>query len=132
MVELGKIYEEGELIPRSNLKAMQWYHSASDKGNESAKTRFEDLIRFDPQDPEDLDEYEQATRMIGEDNDDDYTICLADCLAEGDGVPVDLPKAKMWYEIASQLGVYGAEDGLKKIDSLMKKDEQPDGQTVTE
>lgn len=124
MVELAKIYEEGKLVPKSDFKAMCWYHKASDEGNEHAKSRFEELIRFDPQDPEDIGDYERATRILGEEGDDKHIIDLAEELTEGNDFPMDLPKAKMWYEIASQLGVHGAKDGLKKIESMLKGEKQ--------
>ena len=131
MVELARIYEEGTLIPKSDYKAMHWYHKASDEGNEHAKSRFEEMIRFDPQDPEDVDGYEKATRLVGEDNNDGYTVCLAQCLENGDEMPADLPKARMWYEIASQLGVCGAKDGLKRVESLLKGERQVDSKQTT-
>ena len=124
MVELAKIYEEGKLVPKSDFKAMCWYHKASDEGNEHAKSRFEELIRFDPQDPEDIGDYERATRILGEEDDDKHIIDLAEDLTEGNDFPMDLPKAKIWYEIASQLGVHGAKDGLKKIESMLKGEKQ--------
>ena len=124
MVELARIYEEGTLIPKSDYKAMYWYHKASDEGNEHAKSRFEELIRFDPQDPDDIGDYERATRIAGEDIDDDCIVSLAKCLEEGDDMPADLPKARMWYDVASQLGVRGAKDGLKRVESLLKENRQ--------
>ena len=50
-------------------------------------------------------------------------ISFAERLTEGDeNIPADLRKARMWYEIASQLGVEGAREGLKKVDSMMKSE----------
>lgn len=131
MVELARIYEEGTLIPKSDYKAMIWYHRASDEGNEHAKSRFEELIRFDPQDPDDIGGYEKATRIVGEENDDGYTVCLAQCLERGEEMLADLQKARMWYEIAYQLGVRGAKDGLKRVESLLKDEKQIDSKQTT-
>lgn len=122
MVELAKIYEEGKLVPKSDYMAMQWYHRASDEGDEYAKSRFEELIRYDPQDNENIDEYEKAVRNIGEDSFDEGIMYLGMSLTEGLGMPVDLPKARMWYEIASQLGMHDAKDAIKRVDSLMKNE----------
>ena len=131
MVELAKIYEEGLLIPKSDYKAMKWYHAASDEGNEFAKSRFEELIGQDPQDPDDLNEYETITRRIGEKGDDFAIMSLAESLMEGNGMAVDLLKARMWYDIAYQLGVRGAKDGLKKVDSLMNDNKQISSKQTT-
>ena len=124
MVDLAKIYEEGKLVPKSDLKAMQWYHKAADEGNEFAKARFEELIRFDPQDSEDISDYEMAVREIGEDEDDKGIMSLAERLVNGDGMPVNLNSASMWYEIAMQFNMDGAKDGLKKVRSMMKGERQ--------
>lgn len=131
MVELAKMYEEGKTIQKSELKAMKWYHAASDKGDEFAKTRFEELIRYDPQDSTDVDEYETAVRKAGEDGDYDEMMRIAKCLTEGIGMSVDLFKARTCCDIASQMGVPGSNEYLKKIDSMLKGEKKSEGVQMT-
>jgi len=121
MLELAKLYEEGTLIPKSDLRAMQWYHSAADEGNEYGKTRFKDMIRFDPEDSEDLEGYQRLAYEVGEKKDDNKIIEFANSLADGIDTSADLPRAKMWFEIANELHIKGARQGLKKVDSLLRE-----------
>ena len=131
MVELAKIYEDGKLVPKSDFMAMQWYHKASDEGNEFAKSRFEELIRYDPEDSDGINEYERMARIAGEGSDNMNILSIGHSLSEGIEMPMDLTKARIWYDIASQLGVYGAKDGIKKIDSMMKSEKNINGKQTT-
>ncbi len=63
---------------------------------------------------------------MGEDNDDEAIIDLATSLISGKGMPVDLPKARMWLETAQQLGVKGADEGLEWVDEKMKHEKADD------
>ena len=114
MVRLAEFYEEGRGVPESEYMAMDWYHRAADSGNEYARRRFEDLSDRGPMD-EITDEYEIVARRIGEDGDDDSILNLADRLANGKDMPVDLHKAKAWCEIAVQLGVKDAKERLDDV-----------------
>lgn len=131
MVELARAYEEGVVIPKSDLKAMQWYHRAADEGNEYAKSRFEELIRFDPADSDNLTAYDRFFRMAGEDEDDGALSILAHMLTEGKDIPADLPKAKMLLEIAVQLGLPSANEKLKKVSTMIKAEKKDDGKQTT-
>ena len=131
MVELARAYEEGVVIPKSDLKAMQWYHRAADEGNEYAKSRFEELIRFDPADSENLTAYDRFFRMAGEDDDNNAIGFLAHMLTEGKDIPADLPKAKMLLDIAVQLGIPSANERLKKVSAMIKAEKKDDGKQTT-
>ena len=131
MIELARLYENGIIIPKSDLKAMQWYHRAADEGNEYAKSRFEELIRFDPTDSEDLSMYDRYFRMAGEEDDDAALTILACMLADGKDVPADLPRAKMLLEIAVQLGIPSANEKLKNVSSIIKAEKKDDGRQTT-
>ncbi len=114
MIRLAGFYEEGRGVPESEYMAMNWYHRAADHENEYARCRFEELSDRGPMD-EIADEYEIVARRIGEDRDDDSILDLADRLAYGKDMPVDLHRAKAWCEIAVQLGVKDAKERLDDV-----------------
>ena len=88
-------------------------------------------MNSDPQDTADLSEYEKTSRELGEKRRNRAILKFAERLTVGDGVPKDLHRAEMWYEIAGRLYVTGAIEGLNKVRSLLKAEERNKGKQTT-
>jgi TPR repeat protein len=105
---LGKLYEQGELLPRDLSQAAHWYLLAAEQGDVDAQLELiasHMLGRGVPKSPEQAAHWAARAAQAG---DAGAQYLLASFYEHGDGVPQDLRQAFDWYQQAARNGDPGA------------------------
>jgi uncharacterized protein len=117
---LGKLYEQGELLPRDLMKALEWYKLAAEQGHIDAQLELVAgymLGRGTIKSPELAASWAAKAADAG---DAGAQYLIASFYEKGDGVPMDLQKAMDWYVQAARNGDDAAPLKAKELAAKLK------------
>ncbi len=117
---LGKLYEQGELLPRDLMKALEWYSLAAEQSHVDAQLELVAgymLGRGAPASPEKAALWATKAADAG---DAGAQYLIASFYEKGEGVPQDLQKAMDWYVQAARNGDDAAPLKAKELAARIK------------
>jgi uncharacterized protein len=117
---LGKLYEQGELLPRNLMTALKWYSLAAEQGHIDAQLELVAgymLGRGTPANPEKAALWATKAADAG---DAGAQYLIASFYEKGEGVPQDLQKAMDWYVQAARNGDDAAPMKAKELAARIK------------
>jgi len=106
---LGRMYDEGEGVPKDFAEAVKWFRKAADGGNADAQVRLGTMYHFGLRDtrlgvPQDDGEAVKWFRKAAHQGNAHGQTHLGRMYDKGEGVPQDYVKAHMWFNLAAAQG----------------------------
>jgi TPR repeat protein len=111
---LGKAYEEGNGVPKSDESAVKWYRKAADQGNAPAETSLGIMYRLGQGVNRDKEEAVRWYRKAAKQGNPQAMFNLGVSYYNGDGVSSDPNLAYAWFLLAQDAGNTAADDAVKR------------------
>jgi len=115
-ISLGRAYEDGNGVPKSDPQAVKWYRMAAEHGDAWAQNRLGLMFRsgrgVEADKAEAVNWYEKAARQK-------YAAAmfnLGTAYYNGDGVGIDDVTADAWFLLAKDFGSQPADDAVKRME----------------
>lgn len=113
MYTLGYLYHHGRGVPKDEEHSAYWYHQSALHGDVFAINKLGHEAFAEDNGERALSWYQKAADL--QDPYGEYNVGF--CYESGIGTPIDLKKAKMWYQRAA---LHGDEEAKKRLKELMK------------
>lgn len=127
-LQLGRLYESGQDVPRDLTEAALWYDKAARRGDSEAATQLGLLYLKGNGVPQNFHEAARLFQQAAERGQPKAQLLLGRMYNEGRGVPQDLVKAHMWWNLAA---AHGEREGVhlrEYVATQMTRDEIDEAQ----
>ena len=118
---LGKLYENGELLPRDLSAAIDWYKRAAEQDHLDAQLELAAGYMLGRGTAKNLSQAAAWAEKAANKGDAGAQYLLASFYEAGDGVTRDLQKAFDWYALAARNGDPSASFKAKEIAACMRE-----------
>ena len=112
--KLGRAYEYGDGVPKSNELAVKWYRRAADQGNSNAETTLGVMYRLGLGVSRDKEEAVRWYQKAAKQGNAQAMFNLGISYYNGDGVPSNPTLAYAWFLLAQDAGSPAADDAVKR------------------
>ena len=114
-VSLGRAYEVGNGVPKSDQQAVKWYRAAAEQGNAKAQNSLGQMYRSGRGVSLDKVEAVGWYRRAARQKDPSAMFNLGTAYYNGDGVGIDDVTSFAWFLLAQEFGSRPAVDAVKRM-----------------
>jgi uncharacterized protein len=113
-LNLGKAYEDGNGVPRSDNQALKWYRAAAEQGNATAQNEVGLMFRLGGGVEQDKVEAVRWYRKAAKQENPNALFNLGAAYYNGDGVDSNITAALAWFLLAEKFGSQPGADATER------------------